>query len=566
MTRIFQRTKTRPRYRQVIGTRTFRRFHEVLPKILRVVVCLRVFLIAVGLIAVGASKAPAQPGSYTFAQRADTAGPISGFFFPAIGADGSVAFRGELDAGGLAIYTVAPNGPLVQKATTGTQFSFLDQIPAINVGGTTVFSANLTTGGSEIHTAAPSGLLTLVATTQTGGGFSGFDRPSINAVGTVAFVGFRGTGINSVYTASPGGSPVAVASPDGSVTSFARQVPINADGTLAYIAFFGGVGHGIYRLAPGGSPVQVANTLGPFSDIVNNGGVALNDSGTIGFVTSLDAGGKGLYTVALGGSPVQIANTAGPFRDLGAPSINAAGVLTYSADLDTGGRELYVLQPGGMPTRLIGDGDPLDGSTVTGIIFPSSQLVLNDAGQIAFAASLADGRRSIFVATREPTQSGDFNGDGVFDCVDVDTLVAVIADASQILSFDMNGDNLVNGDDLNAWLSVAGAVNLPSGNPYLPGDANLDGDVADSDFGIWNSSKFTNVAAWCNGDFNADGAVDGSDFGIWNANKFTSADSTLVPEPGRMMFVLVASIALSRGTRYLSPMFIASGSTLTCPP
>ncbi len=45
-----------------------------------------------------------------------------------------------------------------------------------------------------------------------------------------------------------------------------------------------------------------------------------------------------------------------------------------------------------------------------------------------------------------------------------------------------------------------------------------------SDFNVWNSNKFTSVAAWCAGDFNADGAVDVSDFNIWNANKFTAAD------------------------------------------
>jgi hypothetical protein len=83
----------------------------------------------------------------------------------------------------------------------------------------------------------------------------------------------------------------------------------------------------------------------------------------------------------------------------------------------------------------------------------------------------------------------------------------------------------VNLDDRDQWLVLAGAANLPSGNPYLLGDANLDGVVDGSDFGIWNSSKFTLVAQWCSGDFSADGVVDGSDFGIWNANKFTSSDS-----------------------------------------
>lgn len=87
----------------------------------------------------------------------------------------------------------------------------------------------------------------------------------------------------------------------------------------------------------------------------------------------------------------------------------------------------------------------------------------------------------------------------------------------------------IPGPDLDAWLVEAGAANLPSGNPYLFGDADLDGGVDGTDYGVWNANKFTVNARWCSGDFNADGFIDGRDFGLWNANKFTSAAS--VPEP-----------------------------------
>ncbi len=36
-----------------------------------------------------------------------------------------------------------------------------------------------------------------------------------------------------------------------------------------------------------------------------------------------------------------------------------------------------------------------------------------------------------------------------------------------------------------------------------PGSALQDGGVDGSDLGVWNSSKFTSVAAWCSGDFHA---------------------------------------------------------------
>lgn len=118
------------------------------------------------------------------------------------------------------------------------------------------------------------------------------------------------------------------------------------------------------------------------------------------------------------------------------------------------------------------------------------------------------------------------------DCGAFDALVAAIVAGANDPAWDLNRDQLVNLADLTVLRTIGGQLNLPSGNPYLPGDANLDGVVDGSDFGIWNSSKFTNAPGWCAGDFNADGAVDGSDFGIWNASKFTSSDgAAAVPEP-----------------------------------
>ena len=128
----------------------------------------------------------------------------------------------------------------------------------------------------------------------------------------------------------------------------------------------------------------------------------------------------------------------------------------------------------------------------------------------------------------------DFDDDTLCDCTDVDALVSEIASNGSDLTFDVNGDGAVDHDDLDEWLVEAGEMNLPSGNPYLKGDANLDGTVDGPDFVAWNDHKFTNTAAWCAGDFNASGNVDGPDFVIWNDNKFTSADGafgSLVPEP-----------------------------------
>ena len=130
---------------------------------------------------------------------------------------------------------------------------------------------------------------------------------------------------------------------------------------------------------------------------------------------------------------------------------------------------------------------------------------------------------------------GDFDGDGIYGCLDVDALVAEIAAGTNDAGFDLTGEGTVDSSDLTAWLAEAGAVNNANGNPFLPGDANLDGSVDASDFNVWNGNRFTSTAAWCSGDFNADGSVDGSDFNVWNSNKFTSSDGVhSVPEPGSL--------------------------------
>ena len=132
---------------------------------------------------------------------------------------------------------------------------------------------------------------------------------------------------------------------------------------------------------------------------------------------------------------------------------------------------------------------------------------------------LAAGDFDVFLLVADP----DLNADGDLDCDDVDALVAGLAASSTNPIYDMNGDGQVDLLDLDAWLATAGAMNLPSGNAYLLGDADLDGVVDVSDFNSWNTNKFTFNAGWCGGDFNADGVVDVSDFNIWNNNKFQTA-------------------------------------------
>lgn len=188
-----------------------------------------------------------------------------------------------------------------------------------------------------------------------------------------------------------------------------------------------------------------------------------------------------------------------------------------------------------------GTNDPPDAGLLT-LLLPGSIQVDEDAtgnSAVQSLSRMADGgigRSSLGIAVRPPTPgswnappeifAGDFDADGDLDSMDVDRLTARIAGDDFSIPFDLNGDGRMGNGDLQVWLTLAGQRNLASHAPYRLGDANLDGAVDGSDFGLWNSHKFTATDAWSRGDFNADGVVDGTDFNLWNANKFTTADAT----------------------------------------
>jgi hypothetical protein len=69
--------------------------------------------------------------------------------------------------------------------------------------------------------------------------------------------------------------------------------------------------------------------------------------------------------------------------------INAAGSIVFAASLDAGGSGIYT-GSGSTTDKVITKGDPLFGSTVTSVQI--STKAINDSGQIAFEATLADGR------------------------------------------------------------------------------------------------------------------------------------------------------------------------------
>jgi hypothetical protein len=263
--------------------------------------------------------------------------------------------------------------------------------------------------------------------------------------------------------------------------------------------------------APGTTAVSLSNTI-----------VSGNSDPTAGSSNSPDVYDYASYYG--GGVPTSITarfsfignNENSPFAEAN-PDANGnkvggltGGVLNamLGALADNGGPTRTHLPAAGSP--VINMGDPA-------VVGGMDQRMLN---------RVFGGRVDMGSVEVQPTgPDADFNDDGLLNCVDIDALTNAVAMGGPVATFDLNGDGSLSILDVDKWRADAGAVNLGAGRVYRVGDANLDGGVDGSDFGIWNANKFTANKDWCRGNFNADTVTDGSDFGLWNANKFTSADA-----------------------------------------
>jgi hypothetical protein len=154
-----------------------------------------------------------------------------------------------------------------------------------------------------------------------------------------------------------------------------------------------------------------------------------------------------------GGAAQLVASTNGPYSFLFIPSINSAGLITFRASLDNGQYGIFA-GPDPDQDKVILTGDKLDGSTV--IAITSHNQAINDKGQIAFRAQLADGRYGVYRADPIQPCPADINASGA---VDVDDLLAVINSWGVCAKCptDLNADGAVDVDDLLAVINGWGA-------------------------------------------------------------------------------------------------------------
>ena len=172
--------------------------------------------------------------------------------------------------------------------------------------------------------------------------------------------------------------------------------------------------------------------------------------------------------------------------------------------------------------------------------------ISDDARAITGTGHNPDGLLEGWVAYLDPIPIPpplvDFDGDGIVDVNDVDALVSGLAAGTNELLYDVSRDGLIDHVDLTEWLTHAATEN-GFAEPYLLGDANLDGTVNAADLNKLGQSWLASPNAWQWGDFNADGVVNAGDLDElaqnWLVSIPAAAAPESVPEPSGLSLTLM---------------------------
>ncbi len=402
------------------------------------------FGFTVALLTIAASDARA---AYFFVNVADTltaspsGGTFSAFVNPSINNNGSAAFIAFSSIQpGLGVYT-GGTGSLQTVATIATPtplggaYGAFNGEPAINSAGVVAFQsdAGLFTGSAG---PGPGGVLALPFQTApgTGGGTFGFPNfalsLSLNNSGTGTFFAnvSGGTSDGGIFKSTAGsisGNPTKIAlngevAPGTSGGVF-RMTPsisvspgINDSGVVSFFAnIIGGTGGSGIFTGDGLSVSAVAilggaaPTGGTFTFFTSQAAPRINGNGRVAFEGGTSAGASGLFTVGPGPGIDLAAVIGGAAPDGGifgafdGININAGGRVAFYANLfgEPGATfGIFTGGPGGTQ-RVIREGDSLFGSLVAGLNLGTFSNGFNDAGQVAFGYTLADGRSGIAIAS-----------------------------------------------------------------------------------------------------------------------------------------------------------------------
>jgi hypothetical protein len=346
------------------------------------------------------------PYSYTLIAITGGTQPYTGLYSPSLNASGTAAFGANLtgNASGVFVGNGTTTTTIAQTGTTFTAFSDASGVilPAISPTSTSVaFFATRTpgAGGGGGIFRGNGATTTPIGTTPT---FTTFNIiPAINSANTVSFTAAPAAGGQGVFSGT-GGAATTIATSGTAVPSFVGPTAINSAGTVAFIANFADNSQQV--LIGNGGPVSPIATTGTAVPSFA-GPVSINGSAAVAFVGNLAGGGRAVFrgttsTVDTIASTGTMVTTIGDFA-----SINSIGAVAFAAQLSSGGQAIFT-GDGATTNTVIQSGAALSGSTVQTLALGS--FALNDLGQVAFVARLADGRQGVYVATPVPEAGGVF--------------------------------------------------------------------------------------------------------------------------------------------------------------
>jgi hypothetical protein len=142
------------------------------------------------------------------------------------------------------------------------------------------------------------------------------------------------------------------------------------------------------------------------------------------------------------------------------------------------------------------------------------------------------GRQFLYPFVRVP---GDFDGDSLLTVDDVDALSSEITVPEPRFWFDLDGDEIVDAEDRQVWISDLKQT-------YF-GDTNLDGQVDAADLNnLALSWQASDANSWAQGDFNGDRNVNANDLNNLALNWRSGTAQAAVPEPSTNLLLLAITL------------------------
>jgi hypothetical protein len=344
------------------------------------------------------SLASAPDPKYTFVRIADSMDFAEIRPPVALNDAGQVAFVAIVPTGVTGVF-VGGDGEVTLVADDTQDFTFFG-FPGINGRGQATFY-----GGKADRTgfyAGAGGATVLVESRGAVQAFVGDIYSSPSGAFSVGHAILRLPGFQQEIVVGKGGHATRVVDTSGLFQSLDFDPRVNASGQVAFHATRRDGSEGIF-VGEGGALTTVADTSGPFVFFLPS--PAINDRGHVLFQALLaDFATTGLF-LSRQGKISTVLDSTGAFAGFGdAPALNSRGEVAFEGTTWMG---LLGIFTGGDPVadRVIAVDDPLDGSTVQALDGLAFDAALNDRGQIAFIATLADGRTGVYRA--DPTKRKD---------------------------------------------------------------------------------------------------------------------------------------------------------------